>query len=142
MRINFYDEKNIQNYYPIDRPLSKDEMDARLTIFKNSILNLINKHHNEFLLKNKIKIEFDPLAANTWHHDFNVNTDCKEIPLFKIPLPPLKENIFTKKIQDLDFKKDIGPHIEGIKFEDNKNHVQDSSKIKKINIYQMNFSKK
>ena len=82
-------------------------MDERSKIFKNILLHIINKYHTDFLTKNKIKIEFDPLSSKTWYHDFDVNKECKDIPLFEIPLPPNNDNIFAKTIQEIDIKNSI-----------------------------------
>ena len=107
LSINFFDQKKLQEFYPLDRCLTKEEMDERSKIFKNILLHIINKYHTDFLTKNKIKIEFDPLSSKTWYHDFDVNKECKDIPLFEIPLPPNNDNIFAKTIQEIDIKNSI-----------------------------------
>ena len=107
LSINFFDQKKLQEFYPLDRCLTKKEMDERSKIFKNILLHIINKYHTDFLTKNKIKIEFDPLSSKTWYHDFDVNKECKDIPLFEIPLPPNNDNIFAKTIQEIDIKNSI-----------------------------------
>ena len=80
--MNFNDNDDEKQFSPLDRPLHIKENKELINIFKNLLIELINKFHIEFLKREKIEIRFEPLIEKTWHHKFDPDIQCKEIPLF------------------------------------------------------------
>ena len=50
---------------------------------------------------------FDPLTEKAWHHNFNPDEECEDIPLFEIPLPPNKSSVFQDTVMKNDIKNEI-----------------------------------
>ena len=49
------------------------------------------------------------LKEKTWHHSFDPNIECEDIPMFIIPKPPKNENNFEKLIKINDLKNQLFP---------------------------------
>lgn len=105
LNINFFKEGD--NYQPIIRNLSENELNQRKNIFINILNQIVNDFHNKFLKEKKIKIKFNPLIQKTWHHDFNPDSMCSQIPKFEIPDPPESKSIFEQTINNNDIKKQL-----------------------------------
>ena len=103
--INFFKEGN--NYQPLLRKLTENELNQRKNIFINILNHIVNDFHNKFLKERKIKIKFNPLIQKTWHHDFNPDLMCTPIPQFEIPEPPESKSIFEQTINNNDIKKQL-----------------------------------
>ena len=103
--INFFKEGN--NYQPLLRKLTENELNQRKNIFINILNHIVNDFHNKFLKERKIKIKFNPLIQKTWHHDFNPDLICTPIPQFEIPDPPESKSIFEQTINNNDIKKQL-----------------------------------
>ena len=103
--INFFKEGN--NYQPLQRKLTENELNQRKNIFINILNHIVNDFHNKFLKERKIKIKFNPLIQKTWHHDFNPDLMCTPIPQFEIPEPPESKSIFEQTINNNDIKKQL-----------------------------------
>ena len=103
--INFFKEGN--NYQPLLRKLTENELNQRKNIFINILNHIVNDFHNKFLKERKIKIKFNPLIQKTWHHDFNPDLMCTPIPQFEIPDPPESKSIFEQTINNNDIKKQL-----------------------------------
>ena len=103
--INFFTEGN--NYQPLLRKLTENELNQRKNIFINILNHIVNDFHNKFLKERKIKIKFNPLIQKTWHHDFNPDLMCTPIPQFEIPDPPESKSIFEQTINNNDIKKQL-----------------------------------
>ena len=87
----FYYTENSTNYNPLEQPLDTKDLELRNNIFINSLTNIVFKWHQSFLEKEQIICPFDPIEEKTWHHLFNVNKECKEIPIIEFPDPDLDE---------------------------------------------------
>ena len=103
---NYYDIKN-EEFCPCDRPLNLKESMKRKDIFKNILNRIVNVYHDKFLKKKNIEIGFDPLIEKTWHHSFDPDEECDDIPVFEIPLPPSKCSVFQDTIMKNDIKNEI-----------------------------------
>ena len=103
---NYYDIKN-EEFCPCDRPLNLKESMKRKDIFKNILNRIVNVYHDKFLKKKNIEIGFDPLIEKTWHHSFDPDEECDDIPVFEIPLPPCKCSVFQDTIMKNDIKNEI-----------------------------------
>ena len=107
LSINYYDNNNSKDFDPIYNNLSINESQKRREIFRNILNRIVNIYHNKYLSKKNIKLNFDPLKEKTWEHNFDPDVECKDIPLFEIPLPPNKCSVF----QDIIMKNDIKNQI-------------------------------
>ena len=106
LSINYYDTKS-DEFCPCDRPLKLKESMKRKDIFKNILQRIVNLYHDKYLKRKNIKLGFDPLIEKTWHHNFNPDEECSDIPLFEIPLPPNKSSVFQDTIMKNDIKNEI-----------------------------------
>ena len=106
LSINYYDI-NSKDFNPTYKSFQISESLKRKEIFKNILNRIVNEFHNKYLSKNNIKINFDPLIAKTWEHNFNPDIECEDIPLFEIPLPPNKCSVFQETIMKNDIKNEI-----------------------------------
>ena len=106
LSINYYDIKS-ELFCPCDRALDLKECIKRKDIFKNILQRIVNVYHDKYLKKKKIRLGFDPLIEKTWHHSFNPDEECEDIPLFEIPLPPNKSSVFQDTIMKNDIKNEI-----------------------------------
>ena len=106
LSINYYDI-NSKDFCPNYKSFTIKESLKRKEIFKNILNRIVNEFHNKYLSTNKIKINFDPLNAKTWEHNFNPDQECDDIPLFEIPLPPNKCSVFQQTIMKNDIKNEI-----------------------------------
>ena len=106
LSINYYDTKS-DEFCPCDRPLNLKESMKRKDIFKNILQRIVNLYHDKYLKRKSIRLGFDPLIEKTWHHSFNPDEECEDIPLFEIPLPPNKSSVFQDTIMKNDIKNEI-----------------------------------
>lgn len=91
----------------ISSPISQSDSNKRKSIFKNILYEIVNGYHNKFIEKEKIKNTFDPYKTKTWHHKFDLNTMCEDIPLYGIVSKPSKAQVFEKVILENDIKSQI-----------------------------------
>ena len=68
----------------------------------NLLYLIVKKYHDNFLFRDKIICPFDPLIEQTWHHLFNLDKECEDIPILDFPPPKEKSPIFETKIQIFD----------------------------------------
>ena len=106
LTINYYKE-NDDNFSPEYNSLSVKETKQRKEIFRNILNKIVNIYHKEYLKKNNISINFDPLIQKTWYHAFDPDIECPDIPLFEIPQPPNKVSVFENVIMKNDLKNQI-----------------------------------
>ena len=106
LSINYYDTKS-DEFCPCDKPLNLKESMKRKDIFKNILQRIVNLYHDKYLKRKNIRLGFDPLIEKTWHHSFNPDEECEDIPLFEIPLPPNKSSVFQDTIMKNDIKNEI-----------------------------------
>ena len=107
LKVNFFKE-NDNNFYPIYSSLNLSDMKKREDIFRNILDLIVNIYHQNFLNDRNIKINFNPLEYKTWHHKFDPDTECEDIPLFEIPLPPVSSpSVFQSTIMKNDIKDEI-----------------------------------
>ena len=106
LTINYYKE-NDDNFSPEYNSLSVKETKQRKEIFRNILNRIVNIYHKEYLKKNNISINFDPLIQKTWYHAFDPDIECPDIPLFEIPQPPNKVSVFENVIMKNDLKNQI-----------------------------------
>ena len=97
----YYPEDSI-NYIQLTEALNNESLKERNNAFKNLLILLVKKYHDQFLYDNKIILLFDPIEEKTWHHLFNLEIYCKDIPLVDIPPPEVKINVFEKKVKAID----------------------------------------
>ena len=83
------------------------ESNKRKDIFKNILQKIVNIYHYKYLKRKNIKLGFDPLVEKAWHHGFNPDEECEDIPLFEIPLPPNKSSVFQDTVMKNDIKSEI-----------------------------------
>ena len=97
-----------QEFIPIYKPLTNKQSNLRKKLFKNILNRIVNDFHSKFIEKNNIKLKFDPLKSKTWHHDFDYEKECEEIPLYEIPDTPEKNcSLFERTIIKNDIKSQI-----------------------------------
>ena len=106
LTINYYKE-NDNTFSPEYNSLSVKETKTRKEIFRNILNRIVNIYHKEYLKKNNITINFDPLIQKTWYHSFDPDLECPGIPLFEIPQPPNKISVFENTIMKNDLKNQI-----------------------------------
>ena len=106
LSINYYNV-NSGDFSPNSQPLSLQENNIRREIFKNILNRMVNVYHTKYLIKNNIRIKFDPLKEKTWEHGFNPDKECDDIPLFEIPSPPNKISVFQETIMKNDIRNEI-----------------------------------
>lgn len=123
LTLNFYDNDDEKQFSPLDRPLDIKESKERINIFKNLLIEIVNKFHIEFLKREKIEIRFEPLIEKTWHHKFDPDIQCKEIPLFEIPLPKQKISVFENIIKKNDIKNQIFEDAYNLTYFQNKGNL-------------------
>jgi hypothetical protein len=82
-------------------------MRKREEIFRNILNLIVNFYHQKFLKDNNIVINFIPLEHKTWHHRFDPDRICKDIPLFEIPLPPKNTSVFQSTIMKNDINNEM-----------------------------------
>ena len=99
LKIIFYDKNNIDKFIPLDKPLSIEDTKYRNNIFKNLLNNIVNDYHSKFLIDNEIEINFDPLIQNTWHHLFDPDKICEDIPKFVLPFPEKENLLYENEIK-------------------------------------------
>ena len=107
LNINFFNEDNINYYHPIENYLSKNDIEKRKQIFYNILLYITINYYKKFLKEKKIISKFDPLKEKTWHHEFDPDIYCLDIPLFEIPSPPVIKSIFVDTIKKNDLRTKI-----------------------------------
>ena len=83
----FYYTEESPFYEFIEDSLNHNDLLERKKVFLNLLYKIVVKFHDNFLFREKIICPFNPIEVNTWHHDFNVETECTEIPLMEFPLP-------------------------------------------------------
>ena len=127
LSINFFKENETASFNPVENQMPKNDLDERSNIFKNILINYTNKYHKLFLERNKINILFDPLIEKTWHHKFDLDKECPDIPKFKIPEPPININCFEQFINKNDLKGQLYTEFNIINNESINN--RDSEKI-------------
>ena len=104
--INFINKN--EDFHPIYKPLTNQQSIFRKKIFKSILTRIVNDYHLKFLEKNNIKLKFNSLKENTWHHDFDYEKECNEIPIYEIPNPPEKmASTFETTIIKNDIKSQI-----------------------------------
>ena len=106
LSINYYDINN-EDFCPYNKPLNVKESTKRKDIFKNILQRIVNIYHDKYLKRKNIKLGFDPLTEKAWHHNFNPDEECEDIPLFEIPLPPNKSSVFQDTVMKNDIKNEI-----------------------------------
>ena len=106
LSINYYDTKS-DEFCPCNKPLDLKESLKRKDIFKNILQRIVNLYHDKYLKRKNIKLGFNPLKEKTWHHSFNPDEECDDIPLFEIPLPPSTSSVFQDTIMKNDIKNEI-----------------------------------
>ena len=104
--INFINKN--EDFHPIYKPLTNQQSIFRKKIFKSILTRIVNDYHLKFLEKNNIKLKFNSLKENTWHHDFDYEKECNEIPIYEIPNPPEK---ISSKFESTIIKNDIKSQI-------------------------------
>lgn len=104
--INYYSETS-NNFEPLLRNLTENELLQRRQIFQNILNYIVNDYHEKYLKENKIKIKFNPLKQKTWYHSFDPDKHCGPIPLFDFPSPPEYKSIFVETINKNDIKSQI-----------------------------------
>mgnify|MGYP002625091779 CR=1 FL=1 len=102
----YYNEDSI-NYDPLIQCLDYQNLKERNNFFLNKLISIVNKYHNEYLNKNKIIRFFDPLKEKTWYHGFNLESDCKDIPILDFPPPKIKLPNYEVEIQNMNIKNSI-----------------------------------
>ena len=107
LSINFFTESNLNYYHPAENSLSKNDIDKRKQIFYNILLYITTNFYKKFLKQKKIKSKFDPLKERTWHHEFDPDIYCSDIPLFEIPSPPKIKSVFMDMINKNDLRTQI-----------------------------------
>jgi len=120
--INYYSETS-NNFDPLLRSLTENEMLQRKQIFHNILNYIINDYHEKYLKENNIKLKFNPLKQKTWYHGFDPDKYCGPIPFFEFPSPPEYKSIFVETIN----KNDIKTQISSIKYDYNNINKNDSS---------------
>ena len=120
--INYYSETS-NNFDPLLRSLTENEMLQRKQIFHNILNYIINDYHEKYLKENNIKLKFNPLKLKTWYHGFDPDKYCGPIPFFEFPSPPEYKSIFVETIN----KNDIKTQISSIKYDYNNINKNDSS---------------
>ena len=123
--INYYSAES-NNFEPLLRCLTENEMFQRKQIFHNILNYIVNDYHEKYLKENKIKIKFNPLKQKTWYHGFDPDKHCGPIPFFEFPAPPEYKSIFVETIN----KNDIKTQISSIKYDYNninKNELSSSA---------------
>ena len=133
LEINFFDKYHENNFSPIEKNLSIKEIQKRKQIFSDILYQIVNEYYQKFLQEKNIKPNFDPMIEKTWHHDFDPDKYCKDIPLFEIPSPQEDKSIFAEIINNNNLKKQI------LEIEKEKNKKYDDNlkiiKPSKINKY-------
>ena len=120
--INYYSEES-NNFEPLLRSMTENEMFQRKQIFHNILNYIVNDSHEKYLKENKIKIKFNPLKQKTWYHGFDPDKHCGTIPFFEFPSPPEYKSIFVETIN----KNDIKTQISSIKYDYNNINTNDLS---------------
>ena len=133
LEINFFDKYHENNFSPIEKNLSIKEIQKRKQIFSDILYQIVNEYYQKFLQEKNIEPNFDPMIEKTWHHDFDPDKYCKDIPLFEIPSPQEDKSIFAEIINNNNLKKQI------LEIEKEKNKKYDDNlkiiKPSKINKY-------
>ena len=107
LSINYYKE-NDKNFCPNYTSINLINMKKREESFRNILNYIVNIYHKKFLNKENISINFNPLEYKTWHHKFDPDQECYNIPLFEIPLPSTNaSNNKNNNISENDTKNDI-----------------------------------
>ena len=98
----FYYTDESLNYDFLEDSLNNNELLERKYVFLNLLYKIVAKYHDNFLFREKIICPFNPIEVKTWHHNFNIEKECKEIPLLEFPPPKdEKQKIeITVKIPD------------------------------------------
>lgn len=106
LSINYYKE-NDKNFCPNYTSINLINMKKREESFRNILNYIVNIYHKKFLNKENISINFNPLEYKTWHHKFDPDQECYNIPLFEIPLPSSKVSTINNNISENDTKNGI-----------------------------------
>ena len=130
--INFINKN--EDFHPIYKPLTNQQSIFRKKIFKSILTRIVNDYHLKFLEKNNIKLKFNSLKENTWHHDFDYEKECNEIPIYEIPNPPEK---ISSKFESTIIKNDIKSQI----LRDALSMVNESNEKEKNDIDNNNINK-
>ena len=103
----FYYSEDSSTYEPLDILLDNNDLKERKTIFLHLLHLIVKTYHEQFLFREKIICPFDPLIEKTWHHNFNVERECKDIPLREFPPPKEKIQILENSMKNLNIKDGI-----------------------------------
>lgn len=112
----------------ITSPISQSDTNKRKSIFKNILYEIVNSYHNSFIEKEKIKAPFDPYKTKTWHHKFDLNTMCEDIPMYGIVSKPNSAQVFEKVIFENDIKSQIMKDAMSLTSDEDKNVYEDNPK--------------
>ena len=52
-------------------------------------------------------LPFDPIIEKTWHHEFDIEQECEDIPILEFPRPKEKIPVFESKIKQIDTTNNI-----------------------------------
>ena len=102
----FYPEDS-KYYDPISNSLDQKSLKERNNVFRNLLILIVKKYHDSFLFKKKIILPFDPIIEKTWHHEFNLEQECEDIPILEFPPPKEKIPVFESKIKQIDTTNNI-----------------------------------
>ena len=106
LKINYFKE-NDKNFSPNYTSINIINLKKREEIFRNILNLIVNIFHQKFIRENNIVINFNPIEHKTWHHKFDPDKECNDIPLFEIPMPPENTSIFQSTIMKNDIKHEI-----------------------------------
>lgn len=98
----FYYTENSIGYNPKIEPLDEQSLKDRNNIFLNLLYLIVKKYHDKFILREKIICPFDPIIEKTWHHSFNLDIECEDIPILDFPPPKQNESVFESQIKNFE----------------------------------------
>ena len=91
----------------IVNPITQYDLNKRREIFKNILYEIVNDYHNKYLNENNIKIQFDVFKSKTWHHEFDLEKNCEDIPQHELVQQPQTVQVFQKVINEKDIRSQI-----------------------------------
>ena len=91
----------------IVNPITQYDLNKRREIFKNILYEIVNDYHTKYLNENNIKIQFDVFKSKTWHHAFDLEKNCEDIPQHELVQQPQMVQVFQKVINEKDIKSQI-----------------------------------
>ncbi|KAG1699383.1 DNA replication factor Cdt1 [Nymphon striatum] len=90
------DNKQNIEVLQVQEPMNASCLLYRRNVFHHNLLEMVKKHHNDFLLSLNPPIHINPDKLTVWHPNFKID-EIPDVPLAHLPLPPIVKTYCNAK---------------------------------------------